>query len=132
MFATASLRCAFADLARVFEQRQGSERLGFAFAAAGLLLDRLKAGERADVYASANFAHPCALKEAGRARLMQCFAQNLLRALVRSDVEVTQDTLIEWLLDPAIRRACIWSLSSCRSSQPTNAKKQYLRRLHLR
>ena len=73
------------------------------FGASGLLKDRIAAGERADVFASANMAHPQALAAAGKASPVQRFTRNTLCALVSPKVNVTPETLVDRMLDPAVK-----------------------------
>jgi molybdate transport system substrate-binding protein len=73
------------------------------FGASGLLKDRLLGGEPAHVFASANMDHPQALAAAGRATAPQAFASNRLCALAGPGFDATPATLVERLLDPAVR-----------------------------
>jgi len=56
------------------------------FGPAGLLRERIEAGEKCDLFASANHAHPQALLASGRALSVMPFASNTLCLTVRSDV----------------------------------------------
>lgn len=56
------------------------------FGPAGLLRERIEAGEKCDLFASANLAHPQALLASGRALSVMPFACNKLCLTVRSDV----------------------------------------------
>jgi ABC-type molybdate transport system substrate-binding protein len=78
-------------------------RVTFTFGASGLLRDRIAAGEPADVFASANMEHPQALAATGRAGEVKRFARNAMCALVGPQIDVTSETLVERLLDPAIK-----------------------------
>jgi ABC-type molybdate transport system substrate-binding protein len=71
------------------------------FGASGLLRERIEAGEAADVFASANLAHPARLARE-RSRPMVLFARNRLCAVARPGLAVTSETLLERMLDPAI------------------------------
>ena len=55
----------------------------------------LAKGEDAEVFASANMAHPRALADAGQAGEVHAFARNQLCALARPNVEVTAETLLQ-------------------------------------
>jgi len=101
--AAGSLRGALTELALAFEQREPGTRVALVFGAAGLLKDRLMAGEPSDVFASANMAHPQALAAAGRADAAQRFARNALCVLVHPSVAPSTDGLAAALLDPALR-----------------------------
>jgi ABC-type molybdate transport system substrate-binding protein len=71
------------------------------FGPSGLLRERIEKGEAADVFASANLAHPARLARE-RGRPMVLFARNRLCAVARPGLEVTSATLLERMLDPAI------------------------------
>jgi len=103
VYAAGSLRAALTEVAQAFERTQPGLRVRFTFGASGLLKDRIAAGEAADVFASANMEHPQALAAAGRAGAVQRFARNTMCALVAPTVNVTPDTLVDRLLDPAIK-----------------------------
>ncbi|MGA0609093.1 molybdate ABC transporter substrate-binding protein [Caldimonas sp. KR1-144] len=103
VYAAGSLRSALGEIGRRFEAAPGGARVRFVFGASGLLKDRLLAGERADVFASANMTHPQALFAAGRARAPQRFARNRLCVLARPEVAITTVDLAERLLDPTLR-----------------------------
>jgi len=61
------------------------------FGPAGLLRERIEAGEECDLFASANLAHPQALLASGRALSVVPFASNKLCVTVRSDVLREED-----------------------------------------
>lgn len=103
VFAAGSLRAPLTEIGRQFEQREPGARLRFVFGASGLLKDRLAAGEAAEVFASANMAHPQALAAAGRAGAAQRFTRNRLCLLARPQAGVTADNALGRLLDPAVR-----------------------------
>src|SRR5262245_64841797 len=102
VFAAGSLRTALTEVAQAFERAEPGARVRFTFGASGLLKDRIIAGERADVFASANMEHPQSLAAGSHAGAARRFARNAMCALVGPAVDVTPDTLVERLLDPAI------------------------------
>jgi ABC-type molybdate transport system substrate-binding protein len=103
VYAAGSLRAALTEVAQAFESAEPGTRVVFTFGASGLLKDRLAGGERADVFASANMEHPQALAAAGRAGTVRRFARNAMCALVAPALEVTADTLVDRMLDPAVK-----------------------------
>ena len=103
VFAAGSLRAALTEVARSFEAQEPGYRVVFTFGASGLLKDRIAGGERADVFASANLEHPQALASAGRAGAVRPFARNAMCALVGPALDVTPDSLVDRMLDPAIK-----------------------------
>lgn len=101
VFAAGSLRAALTDIAEAFEATAGGTPVRLTFGASGLLKDRLAGGERADVFASANMAHPQALHASGRGGPVQRFAQNRLCVLASRSLPVTTDNVVDRMLDPA-------------------------------
>ena len=90
------------ELADAFAQQAGA-RPRLSFGASGLLKDRITAGERADVFASANVAHPQALVDAGRASTVRVFARNRLCALAAASFSLRGLPLAQRLLDADVR-----------------------------
>ena len=103
VYAAGSLRAVLTDAAKAYEANRKDARVRFTFGASGLLKDRLLAGESADLFASANMAHPEAVQQAGRAEAPQRFARNAMCALVRPGLDVMPDTLVRHLLDPGVK-----------------------------
>ncbi|HSV68482.1 MAG TPA: molybdate ABC transporter substrate-binding protein [Methylibium sp.] len=105
VYAAGSLRGALTEVGRRYEAAQPGSKLRFVFGASGLLKDRLLGGEAAHVFASANMEHPQALAAAGRAGAVERFTRNRLCALLREGVDASAATVIDRLLDPAVRVA---------------------------
>ncbi len=61
VFAAGSLWVPSTQAARAFEALDPGLQIAFTFGASGLLRERIAAGEPADVFASANMAHPQSL-----------------------------------------------------------------------
>lgn len=102
LFAAGSLETALGEVAEQFTEEYGVA-VEPAFGPSGLMRQRIEAGEAAHVFASANMRHPATLEQAGRGGPVVLFARNRLCALTQPDVAATGDTLLEALLDPAIR-----------------------------
>jgi ABC-type molybdate transport system substrate-binding protein len=102
LFAAGSLHAALGELAGDFEASTGTP-VDPVFGPSGLLRKRIEAGERADVFASADMEHPRMLEAAGRAGRVRCFARNVLCVLVRPGLDVDADTLLEAMRRPDIR-----------------------------
>ncbi|HEY1844657.1 MAG TPA: substrate-binding domain-containing protein [Buttiauxella sp.] len=77
VMAAGSLRRVWAPLMTRFETETGM-KTQTRFGPAGLLRQRIEAGEECDLFASANLAHPLALKLAGLAQEVHPFAGNRL------------------------------------------------------
>jgi ABC-type molybdate transport system substrate-binding protein len=100
VYAAGSLKAAFQEIAAELS-RDGGPRLHITFGAAGRLKQRILGGEECDLFASANLEHPRAVAASGQSVVR--FARNRLCALVRSDLGVTRENLLDRMLDPAIR-----------------------------
>jgi molybdate transport system substrate-binding protein len=104
LFAAGSLRAALSEVARAFDTASG-HKVEAKFGPSGLLAAEIASGTPAHVFASANMAHPQALHDAGMSGPVARFARNQLCALVRPELNVTSETLLAILLDPAIELA---------------------------
>ncbi len=102
LYAAGSLRAALSEVAALFETRHVIKVAG-TFGASGLLRERIAGGEPAEVFASANMEHPASLAAAGKAEPVVLFARNRLCALVRPGVAVDTGTLLDRILDPAVK-----------------------------
>lgn len=69
---------------------------------AGLLRERIEAGERPDIFLSANFAHPARLAELGLTLPPVVFARNTMAAAVRRTAGFSTINFVDRLLDPTI------------------------------
>jgi ABC-type molybdate transport system substrate-binding protein len=102
LFAAGSLKDALADMARSFEAASGN-RVAMKFGPSGLLKDEIVGGAKADLFASANMAHPRALHDAGKAGPVVLFARNKLCALVTPGLQMDSAGLLDRMLDPDIK-----------------------------
>jgi molybdate transport system substrate-binding protein len=102
LYAAGSLRAAMTDISAAFENASGTKVAG-TFGASGLLRERIENGEPAEVFASADMGHPQKLAAAGRAGTVALFTRNRLCALAAPSVKVDSATLLERMLDPAIK-----------------------------
>lgn len=102
LHAAGSLKAAMTEIADGFEEFSGTN-VSRAFGPSGLLRQRIEDGEAAEVYAAANMRHPLALAAAGKAAPVALFARNRLCALAQPSVGIETATVLDVLLDPAIR-----------------------------
>jgi molybdate transport system substrate-binding protein len=102
VYAAGSLRAPLTEAARAFESARPGTKIGFVFGASGLLRDRIRAGEPAQVFASANMAHPQSLRGGGWSET-RAFARNALCALAPSRLGLTSETLVATILDPKVK-----------------------------
>lgn len=97
LHAAGSLRDALTEMAIAFETARGVA-VQAKYGPSGTLRDEIAAGAKADVFASANMAHPQSLAERGRSGAVALFARNRLCALVRPDLAVTSESLLDAML----------------------------------
>ncbi len=102
LYAAGSLRDALDETRAAFTQATGIA-VEPKYGPSGLLKDEIAAGANADVFASANMDHPQALVHEGKGGPVVLFARNRLCALVRPGLAVDQTTLLDRILDPAIK-----------------------------
>jgi molybdate transport system substrate-binding protein len=102
LYAAGSLRAVMTEIGAAFTRSTGVTVTG-EFGPSGLLHDRIAKGEQADLFASANMEHPSALSSTKRAGPVILFARNQLCALVASGSGVTSASLLDRMLDPALK-----------------------------
>jgi molybdate transport system substrate-binding protein len=73
------------------------------FGASGRLRERIEAGDKVDLFASADVGHPRKLVADGRAVQMAVFARNALCLLAPARPGLNSDTVLDHLLAPGIR-----------------------------
>ena len=102
LYAAGSLKAALGDVAASYEKIYNT-KVTTKFSPSGLLRKAIEGGEKPDVFASANMAHPEKLASGGWGSPVVLFARNQLCALAQPDVEVTTDNLFNTLMDKNIR-----------------------------
>jgi ABC-type molybdate transport system substrate-binding protein len=102
VYAAGSLRAAMTEVAQAFTTAGGSPVVT-TFGASGLLREHIEKGEEVDVFASADLGNAQALARGGRTSAPIVFARNRLCALVAPGLDVTPDTLLDRMLDPAVK-----------------------------
>jgi molybdate transport system substrate-binding protein len=102
LYAAGSLRAALGDVAKAFEAATGNT-VATEFGPSGLLRERIENGEVAHVFASANMKHPLTLVGQGQGGPVALFTRNNLCALAQPGLSVTTATLLDVMLDPAVR-----------------------------
>ena len=104
LHAAGSLRGALTEVAKTFEAASGAT-VQMKYGASGLLKDGIAAGEKAEVFASANMEHPQALAAAKKSGPVVLFARNKLCAVVRPGLKIEPVQLLDRMLDPQIKLA---------------------------
>ena len=102
LHAAGSLRAVMTEMAQSFQTYGGGE-VKATFGASGLLRERIEKGEGADVFASADVRNAQRLADARRSRPPNVFARNQLCALAGPGVEIAENTLLDRMLDPALK-----------------------------
>ncbi len=102
LHAAGSLRGALTEVSRNFEA-ETSLKVHTKYGPSGLLRKEIGDGAKAGVFASANMEHPAALAKDGKSGPVVMFARNRLCALVRPGLAVTPTTLLDKMLDPAVK-----------------------------
>jgi molybdate transport system substrate-binding protein len=101
VFAAGSLTGALTAAANLYTQKTG-QKIELQFGPAGLMRERIEAGEKADVFASANMAHPQALAAQGIATPPVVLVRSRFCAKALPDFGLTTDNLLDRLLDPKV------------------------------
>jgi molybdate transport system substrate-binding protein len=99
LYAAGSLRAVMTEIGDAFTRSSGTKVAG-TFGASGLLAERIRNGEPAEIFASANMEHPRALQASGRWGETRRFTRNRMCALAAPKVRVTADNLLDGMLDP--------------------------------
>lgn len=102
LHAAGSLRGALTEVIRGFEAETGL-KVEAKYGPSGLLRKEIGDGAKAGVFASANMEHPAALAKDGKSGPVSMFARNRLCALVKPGLAVTPATLLDKMLDPAVK-----------------------------
>ena len=100
VLAAGSLRAIWPKIAAVYGQA-----ITVKFGPAGLLCERIRQGERCDLFLSANTAHPQALLLAGYALESCVFVHNELCLSVRKRLATPERSWLDLLSDPTLRIA---------------------------
>ncbi|WP_414441709.1 substrate-binding domain-containing protein [Burkholderia sp. 22PA0106] len=102
VYAAGSTGGALATLAHDYGAATG-QPVELVLGPAGLLLERIERGEHADLFISANLAHPQRLTDEGKAGATVVFARNRVCVTARPDVGLSTANLLDTLLNPAVK-----------------------------
>jgi molybdate transport system substrate-binding protein len=102
VYSAGSLRDALTSIALDYEKLTG-QKIALTFGASGLLRERIEKGEPAQVFTSADTAHPAKLASTGQWRQRRVFARNTLCAIAQEKLPVTTDTLLDVMLNSTVR-----------------------------
>ena len=99
VFAAGSLTGAMTAVIKLYKEKMGVE-VQAEFGPAGLLRERIEGGDKPDIFASANMAHPQALADKGLATLPVVMARNRICAKALPGFGLTTANLFDRMLDP--------------------------------
>src|SRR3984957_18387542 len=99
VLAAGSLTGALTAVIKAYQEKTGVQ-VQAEFGPAGLLRERIEGGERPDIFASANMAHPQALADKGEATIPIVMARNRICARALPIFGLTTANLFERMLDP--------------------------------
>jgi ABC-type molybdate transport system substrate-binding protein len=99
VLAAGSLTGALTAVIGLYKEKTGVE-VQAEFGPAGLLRERIEGGERPDIFASANMAHPQALADKGLATVPVVMARNRICARALPSFGLTTANLFDRMLDP--------------------------------
>jgi len=102
LYAAGSLRAALTDVTKAYEATNPN-RVEAKYGPSGLLKNEIVAGAKVDVFASANMEHPQALYDLHKGGSVVRFARNKLCALVKPDLKVDSNNLLERMLEPNVK-----------------------------
>jgi ABC-type molybdate transport system substrate-binding protein len=102
LFAAGSLQGALSDAARAFSAESGI-RVETHFGPSGMLREEIERGAPASLFASADMGNPVALAAARRTGPVVLFTRNRMCALARPGIALTPESVLDRILDPAIK-----------------------------
>lgn len=102
ILAAGSLRHALPAILKAFNDETGLAA-SLSLGPAGLLRERIEAGEPFDLFASANMAHPQRLAATGFAEAPTCFAHNRLCVMARAELGLSEENFLSVLAEPSLR-----------------------------
>jgi len=102
VFSAGSMRGALTAIAHEYETATG-QKIELTFGPAGRLHDQIESKGGADLFISANMAHPQTLADHGKATAPVIFARNKLCLTARASLGLTSGNMLDKLLDPTIK-----------------------------
>jgi len=102
VYAAGSTRGVLAEIAHDYTAMTG-QPIELIFGPAGMLRERIEKEGQADVYVSANMAHPQRLADEGKGTLPIVFARNRLCVTGRAELYLTRENLLDKLLEPSVK-----------------------------
>ena len=102
IYCAGSLRESMIEIGGRFQNEYGVE-IAVTAGPSGMLRERIETGDRPDVFASANLEHPRRLAASGLSGPTVPFVRNRLCVISKALLGLTQENLLDKLLDPSLR-----------------------------
>ncbi len=102
LYGAGSLRAAIDAIVADYSKRTGVA-VRTAYGPSGVMRDKIEAGDRVDIFASADMGHALKLKADGRAAEVAMFNRNQLCAFAKPEAQLTSVSFAERLLSTDIR-----------------------------
>lgn len=102
LYGAGSLTDALTAIAADYGARTGVH-VSTAFGPSGLMRDKIEAGDKVDLFASADMGHALKLRRDGRAAAVVMFTRNRLCAFATPEAGLTAANFAERLADPAVK-----------------------------
>ena len=102
LYGAGSLRDALGAIVKDFSARTGIP-VQTAFGPSGLMREKIEAGDKVDVFASADMASPLKLLKEGKAASVVMFTRNRLCAFALPDAGLSTANFAARIIDPAVR-----------------------------
>ena len=102
LYGAGSLREVMTAIAADFTKSTGIP-VRTSFGPSGLMRAKIEAGDKVDLFASADMGHPAKLQKDGRATSVVMFTRNRLCAFAKPDAGLTTANFAERLIDPAVK-----------------------------
>ncbi|HVT51688.1 MAG TPA: substrate-binding domain-containing protein [Dongiaceae bacterium] len=102
LYGAGSLHDALTALMQDFSAKSGI-KVRTAFGPSGLMRQKIEAGDKVDILASADMASPLKLKAEGKAAAVVMFTRNRLCAFATPEAGLTAANFAQRLLDPAVK-----------------------------
>jgi molybdenum ABC transporter molybdate-binding protein len=102
LYGAGSLRDALGTVAKDFSAKSGIE-VKTAFGPSGLMRERIEAGDKVDVFASADLGSPLKLQKDGKVAAVVMFTRNRLCAFSTEEAGLTAANFGTRIIDPAVK-----------------------------
>ncbi|HWT99085.1 MAG TPA: substrate-binding domain-containing protein [Terriglobales bacterium] len=102
LYGAGSLHDALSAIAAAYTAKTGIA-VQTAFGPSGLMREKVEAGDKVDLFASADMGHALKLQQDGKAAAVMMFTRNKLCVFAKPEIGLTAANFVERLTDPSIR-----------------------------